>query len=152
MQFLRDRRRTKTASTDASSSLDAPLLADDDQGSVRFVPKLRSRVEGIHTHVVPPGALVADVVELAVMGTAEGDGELVADLAADRLWLGKADVMGVGRDRATENARLRCDMAEMVLVAERAGFAYRSALCADCCPRTARGPIGNLNLTGNPKE
>jgi len=35
-------------------------------------------------------------------------------------------------------------MAEVVLVAEAAGFAYRSALCADCCPRTARGPTGNL--------
>jgi hypothetical protein len=68
------------------------------------------------------------------------------------LILGEADVVGVGRDCAAENARLRCDIAEVVLVAEAAGFAYRSALCADCCPRTARGPIGNLNLTGNPKE
>ena len=72
---------------------------------------------------MPPGAFVADVVELAMMGAAEGDGELVTDLAPESLGLGEADVMGVGRDRATENARLRCDVAEMVLVAEAAGFA-----------------------------
>ena len=58
-----------------------------------------------------------------MMGTAERDCELVANLAAERLGLGEADVMGVGRGGATENARLRCDVAEMVLVAEAAGFA-----------------------------
>ena len=57
------------------------------------------------------------------MGTAEGDGELVADFAAECLWLGKADVMGVGRDRATDKAALRGNMAEMVLVAKAPGFA-----------------------------
>ena len=80
---------------------------------------------------MPPGAFVADVVELAVMGAAEGDGELVANLAAERLGLGEADVMGVGRDRAAENAGLRCDVAEMVLVAEAAGFAEGEGALVD---------------------
>ena len=84
---------------------------------------------------MPPGAFVADVVELAVMGTAEGDGELIADLTAESLGLGEADVMGVGRGGATENARLRCDVAEMVLVAEATGFAEGEGALVDPAPK-----------------
>jgi hypothetical protein len=72
---------------------------------------------------MPPGAFVAGVVKLAVMGATEGDGELVADLAAQRLRLGKADVMGVGRDGTTDETGLGCDVAQVVLVADAAGFA-----------------------------
>ena len=66
-----------------------------------------------------------------MMEAAEGDGELVANLAAERLGLGEADVMRVGRDCATENTRLRCDVAEMVLVAEAAGFAEGESALVD---------------------
>ena len=51
---------------------------------------------------MPPSAFVADVVELAMMGAAERDRELVADFAAKRLRLGKADVVGVGGKSTTD--------------------------------------------------
>ena len=51
---------------------------------------------------MPPGAFIAGVVKLTMMGAAEGDGKLVADLAAKRLWLGEADVVCVGGEGATE--------------------------------------------------
>jgi hypothetical protein len=88
---------------------------------------------------VPPGEFVANVVELAMMGAAEGDGELVADLAAERLGLGEADVVGVGRDGAAENARLRRHVAEMVLVAEATGFAEGEGALVD--PATTLGGL-----------
>jgi len=63
---------------------------------VRLLPKPFGDGEGVYAHVVPPGSFVAGVVKLAMMGAAEWDGELVADLAAERLLLGKADMMRVG--------------------------------------------------------
>ena len=72
---------------------------------------------------MPPGAFIAGVVKLAMVVTAERNGKLVADLPAERLWLGEADVVGVGGEGATEKAGLRGDMAEMLFVPNAARFA-----------------------------
>src|SRR5665213_1386742 len=74
---------------------------------MRFVPKLRCHGERIDPQVMPPGAFIAGVVKLAMMGTAERTSKLVADLAAKRFWLGEADVVRVGEKCAAEKTGLR---------------------------------------------
>ena len=55
---------------------------------------------------IPPGAFVAMTVELPVVERAQGDGELVRDLAPERGGLGKLQVMRVGPVAAADEARL----------------------------------------------
>ena len=51
--------------------------------------------KGIDPLVLPPAALIAAPVELAMVEPADGDSEAVADLAPHRALLGKFDVMGI---------------------------------------------------------
>jgi hypothetical protein len=90
--------------------------------SARLTPQPAGNGKGVKAHVVPPGAFVAGVMKLAVMGATEGDGELVTHLAAQCLRLGKSNVMGVGGDGAADETGLGCDVAQVVLVADAAGF------------------------------
>ena len=57
-------------------------------------------------------------MHIAVMLAAERDGELIADLAAERPRLSKADVVRLGWPGAAENARLRRDVPQMLLVTD----------------------------------
>jgi hypothetical protein len=84
---------------------------------------------------VPPGAFIAGVVKLAMMGAAERNGKLVADLAAKRLWLGEADVVRVGGEGATDKAWLRGDVAEMLFVPDAARFAEGQGALVDRQPQ-----------------
>ena len=57
-------------------------------------------------------------MKFAMMSAAKRHGELVADLAAKRPALGKAQVMGVGRFAATDQTSLLCHKAHMVAIAD----------------------------------
>ena len=57
-------------------------------------------------------------MKLAVMTTTERHGELVADLAAERPALGKAQVMGVGGFTAADQTSLLRHKAHMVAIAD----------------------------------
>ena len=57
-----------------------------------------------------------------MMGTAERDGELVADLAAHGVGLGEADMVRIRRCGAAEQARLGSDVAQVLLVAHAVGL------------------------------
>ena len=57
-------------------------------------------------------------VQLAVMDTAHWDGELVADFATERAWLGKAKMVGVCGRTAAHQAGLGGDEFAVVLVAQ----------------------------------
>ena len=57
-------------------------------------------------------------VKFAVMATAERHGELVADLAAERPALGKAQVMGVAGFAAADQAGLLGHKAHVVAIAD----------------------------------
>src|ERR1700690_2888278 len=70
-----------------------------------------------------------------MMGTAEWDGELVADLAAERFWLSEADVVGVGGEGTTDQAWLRGDVAEMILVAKATRLAEGQGALVDGRPQ-----------------
>ena len=107
-------------------------------GSVPFVrlfPKPRSDREGVDPHVVPPGDLVAAVVELTVVIAAERHGELIADFGAERPRLGEADVVRVGRGPAAQDARLRGDVAQMVLVTDPSGLTQNQHALIDPAPK-----------------
>ena len=61
-------------------------------------------------------------VQLAVMDAAHRNGELVADLAAERPRLGKAQMVGIGRRAAAHQAGLRGHEFAVVLVAQPNGL------------------------------
>ena len=70
--------------------------------------------------LVPPCSLVTAAVNLAMMSTAERDGEFVADLAPERAKLGKANVVRICGLPFTDQAALRRDEFQVVLVAKAA--------------------------------
>ena len=69
-------------------------------------PKLSGDVQRFDVEVSPPGHLIAGLVQLPVMASAEGDGELVADFKAYGSRLSKPQIMRVGRLPATYETRL----------------------------------------------
>ena len=60
--------------------------------SAQSVAAMPERIDPL---VLPPGALVAAPVQLAMMQPADRNGEPVADLASHRPLLGKLDVVGI---------------------------------------------------------
>ena len=85
---------------------------------VGFEPQLTGREGRVDSSLVPPRRFIAMTMQLAVMATAERHGELVADLAAERPALGKAQVMGVGRFTAADQTSLLRHKAHMVAIAD----------------------------------
>jgi hypothetical protein len=61
-------------------------------------------------------------VELAVVKTAERNGELVADLAAEGELLGKAQVVRLGGLTPADQARSRSDILEVIFIAKPSHF------------------------------
>lgn len=74
---------------------------------------------------MPPGTFATSVVELAVMLAAKRHDELVADLGTEGCRLGEADVVCIRRVAVADDARLRRDVAQMVLVADAFGLTQR---------------------------
>jgi hypothetical protein len=72
---------------------------------------------------LPPNPFIASFMKLAMVDPAYRDGELVADFHAERPWLGKAQMMGIGRGSAADHAGLRRDKLPMLLVARRSSLA-----------------------------
>jgi hypothetical protein len=62
---------------------------------MRPLPKACRNGEGIDPLVLPPGALTPAPVQLTMVQSAEGHGELVADLSSYRPLLSKLDVVGI---------------------------------------------------------
>ena len=69
-------------------------------------PKSLGDLKRVDIQVVPPGHLVAGLVQLTMMAAAERNGELVADFKADGPGLGKAQVMRIGWLAAADQAWL----------------------------------------------
>jgi hypothetical protein len=70
--------------------------------------------------LAPPCGLVTVAVNLAVMSTAERDGEFVADLAPECAMLGKANVVRICGLPSADQAGLHRDELQVVLVAKAA--------------------------------
>ena len=71
-----------------------------------FKPKDASRRARIDPGPLPPGRFIAATMHLAMMPSTEWNDELIADLAPECRWLGKAQVMGVSGTAAADQARL----------------------------------------------
>src|SRR5689334_11609236 len=81
-------------------------------------PELARDGQRLDARLLPPGDLVARLMQIAVVCAAERHGELIAHLHAQRSRLSKAQVMRVCRLPATDEARLSGDEFEMLLVAD----------------------------------
>ena len=73
---------------------------------MRLQPQAASRGGWIDTSLVPPHRFIATAMNLTMVSATERDRELVADLAAERRCLGKAQMMGIGGAPAADQARL----------------------------------------------
>ena len=91
--------------------LDPPLIY------AGVFPQLTGDLEWIDAGRLPPSSLVAGAMDRAMMDTAEGHGEFVAGLAAERARLQVAKVMRVGWLATADEARLLGDRAKVLPVA-----------------------------------
>src|ERR1700686_2134166 len=87
--------------------------------------------DGIDSPPLPPGNLVAEVMNVAVMGPALGDCEFVADLASHGAGLSELQMVGVSGASRADQTRLRPDEFEVGLVAEPTRFADREDALVD---------------------
>lgn len=58
---------------------------------------------------LPLSLFLAAAMKLAMVDTAQGHGEFIADLASERAWLPEPDVMRIGRTQAADKTWLRAD-------------------------------------------
>src|SRR5580698_3115056 len=73
---------------------------------MRFKPKCACIYGRVDACLVPPCSFIAVAVHFAMMAAAERDGELVADLAAERPALREAQVVSIARLPSADQARL----------------------------------------------
>jgi len=84
-------------------------------------PEDSGGVSRINPNVAPPDGFIAAAMHLAVMAPAQRNRELVADLAAQRRCLGKAQMMGIGGAAAADQARLLGYRFDVVMVTNPPG-------------------------------
>src|SRR5262249_43447798 len=69
-------------------------------------PQCLGDAQGRDLLVRPPGLLIALPVQRLMMGAAQGDGELIADLATERLGLSEFQMVGIARGLLAHEAGL----------------------------------------------
>ena len=79
-------------------------------------PQLTGDLDRIDAGRRPPGLLIADAMDRAVMRAAERDGEFIARFAAERPRLQVAEMMRIGLFAAADEARLLGDVAKVLAV------------------------------------
>jgi len=85
---------------------------------MRLKPQ-RARLNGrINSYFQPPHGFVTAAMDLAMMSPAQWHGVLIADLAAKRAALRKAQVMGVARCAAADQAGLPGNELDVLAVAQ----------------------------------
>ena len=98
---------------------------------MRLEPQGASRIGRIHSYLPPPSGFVATAVHLAMMSSTQGDGELIADLAAECPALRKAQVVGIRGLTAANQARLLGHMSDVIAVANPARLRQRQHTFVD---------------------
>jgi hypothetical protein len=73
---------------------------------MRLFPKRPGDRQRLDLEVCPPGHLVARLMQLPVMSTAERDRELIADFEPNGSRLGKAQMMRIAGLPSTDQTRL----------------------------------------------
>jgi hypothetical protein len=109
-------------------------------------PKLAGDLDRINAGLLPPGLLVADAVNRAVMRAAQWDGEFIAGFAAERARLNESEVMRIRRLAAAQEARLLGYKSKMVPVAIAAWRPERQDALIDAMGLIGIGLIGGADL------
>jgi hypothetical protein len=115
-----------------------------------LLPKSFGDLQGIDLQIFPKSGFVPGLMNLAVVSAAERDGELVADLATERLRLAKAQVMRVSWLAAADQAGLGGNKSQMSLVAETFWLAEGEDAFVDllrsglCCSERCFGALCEL--------
>jgi hypothetical protein len=89
---------------------------------MRFEPERTGSGAGINASLFLPCRLVATSVDLAMMAAAERHRKLIADLATQRAWLGKAKMVRVGGRATANQTGLVCNEPYVVAIAKSARF------------------------------
>ena len=85
-------------------------------------PKMLGGFQRIDFESFPPRDLIAGLMQLPVMASAERDGEFVADFKAEGSRLSKPQMMRIARLPTADQTRLRGDKFQVSLVAQSLGF------------------------------
>ena len=94
-------------------------------------PKASGDLQGIDPEIFPPGLLVARLMQLPVMTPTERHREFIADLQAERPWLGKAQMMRIRRLSSADQTWLAGNKFQMSLVAQPFRFGDRQLTFVD---------------------
>ena len=81
-------------------------------------PKRSGNRGWIDFRLAPPCGFIAVTVDFAVVAAAERHGELVADFSPERAALGEAQMVGITRLAAADQARLLSDEPDVVAVTD----------------------------------
>jgi hypothetical protein len=113
-----------------------------------FGPERRSNFYGINSLAFPPGTLIAAPMQFAVMHSANGHGEAVADFPPHRALLRKLDVVRIRRGSPANYAGLRGHEPQMMAVALAYGFANdRDRRSAEILLKWTTVPASRLSFT-----
>ena len=86
-----------------------------------FQPQHARSCSRIDTSLVPPHRFIATAMNLTMVSATERDRELVADLAAERRCLGKAQVVSISGAAAADEAWLLGYRLDVVTVTDPPG-------------------------------
>src|SRR6516162_3484296 len=84
---------------------------------MRLQPQRTGTDRRIDTSFFPPRRFIATAMNLTMVSATERDRELVADFAAERRCLGKAQMMGIGGTAAADQARLLGNRFDVIAIA-----------------------------------
>ena len=87
---------------------------------MRFEPQGAGRNGRIYFYLSPPRGFVATAMHLAMMSTAQGDGELIADFSSECPALRKAQVVCIARLAVANQTRLLGHVSNVLAVANPA--------------------------------
>jgi hypothetical protein len=89
---------------------------------MRLAPERSGNFQHINSKAAPPSRFIAVTVELAMMTTAQRNGELVAHFAGERAALCEPKVVGIGRKPTAHKARLACHQPDVIAIAYPPGL------------------------------
>ena len=115
---------------------------------MRFPPQRTGRRGRIYTGGFPPLGLIAATMDLAMVPSAQRDSELVADLAAERAALSKAQMMRIRRLPTANQAGLLGHESDVMSVTDRdAAPATSTRSCRWTLNRPASGLFSALRCS-----
>src|SRR5262245_20938096 len=116
--------------------------------SARRLPEPAGNLDRVDAGLPPPRALVARAMHRTMMPATERDRELIADLAAERTWLGKSEVVGIRWLAAAQETRMLGDIAQVLPVAIAPRGSDREDALIDALRSTGVGAFGGGNHFG----